>query len=199
MFGYISLVWLAMAAMFCNLNSGSGLKKLEEYFQNQNITGSYMVNSPSFHHNVQRHIYGIKKRPLEVKNRPLHSQAFLPNRAHDIDTSLEEESQEEISKATLLWRAIKLPIYSVALVPLTVGSAAAFLQTGLFMANRYFVLLASSILIIAWLNLSNDVYDFDTGADKNKKESVVNMVGRYHCCCLLITCSRLLGSYSGIY
>lgn len=25
---------------------------------------------------------------------------------------------------------------------------------------------------------SNDVYDFDTGADKNKKESVVNMVGR---------------------
>lgn len=27
-------------------------------------------------------------------------------------------------------------------------------------------------------NGSNDVYDFDTGADKNKKESVVNMVGR---------------------
>lgn len=29
------------------------------------------------------------------------------------------------------------------------------------------------------LNLdSNDVYDFDTGADINKKESVVNMIGR---------------------
>lgn len=25
---------------------------------------------------------------------------------------------------------------------------------------------------------SNDVYDFDTGADQNKKESVVNLVGR---------------------
>lgn len=25
---------------------------------------------------------------------------------------------------------------------------------------------------------SNDVYDFDTGADINKKESVVNIVGR---------------------
>lgn len=25
---------------------------------------------------------------------------------------------------------------------------------------------------------SNDVYDFDTGADKNKKESVVNLFGR---------------------
>lgn len=81
-----------------------------------------MVNSPSFRHNVQRYIYGTKKRPLEVKSRRLHSQAFLPNRAHDIDTSLEEESEEEISKATLLWRAIKLPIYSVALVPLTVST-----------------------------------------------------------------------------
>ena len=29
------------------------------------------------------------------------------------------------------------------------------------------------------VHASNDVYDFDTGADKNKKESVVNLVGRY--------------------
>ncbi|KAL0357056.1 UNVERIFIED_CONTAM: 2-carboxy-1,4-naphthoquinone phytyltransferase, chloroplastic [Sesamum calycinum] len=39
------------------------------------------------------------------------------------------------------------------------------------------MLVVSSVFIIAWLNLSNDVYDFDTGADKNKKESVVNLVG----------------------
>jgi 1,4-dihydroxy-2-naphthoate octaprenyltransferase len=30
-----------------------------------------------------------------------------------------------------------------------------------------------------WLDCSNDVYDSDTGADKDKKESVVNIVGRY--------------------
>ncbi|KAI5661368.1 hypothetical protein M9H77_20691 [Catharanthus roseus] len=84
---------------------------------------------------------------------------------------------EEISTVTLIWRAAKLPIYSVALVPLTVATAAAYLQTGLFFARRYFVLLASSVLVITWLNLSNDVYDFDTGADINKKESVVNIVG----------------------
>ncbi|OUZ99611.1 UbiA prenyltransferase family [Macleaya cordata] len=89
----------------------------------------------------------------------------------------EEEEEEDISRSTLIWRAIKLPIYSVALVPLTVGSAAAYLQAGLFSARRYFVLLSSSVLIITWLNLSNDVYDFETGADKNKKESVVNIVG----------------------
>lgn len=87
------------------------------------------------------------------------------------------QEDEDISRATLIWRAIKLPIYSVALVPLSVGSAAAYMQAGVFSASRFFVILASSMLIIAWLNLSNDVYDFDTGADKNKKESVVNMVG----------------------
>ncbi|XP_076920747.1 2-carboxy-1,4-naphthoquinone phytyltransferase, chloroplastic-like [Bidens hawaiensis] len=85
--------------------------------------------------------------------------------------------EDDISKATLMWRAIKLPIYSVALVPLTVGTAAAYLQTGLCSAKQYVLLLSSSVLIITWLNLSNDVYDFDTGADINKKESVVNMIG----------------------
>ncbi|ESQ29429.1 hypothetical protein EUTSA_v10023528mg [Eutrema salsugineum] len=85
--------------------------------------------------------------------------------------------EEEIPKATLIWRAVKLPIYSVALVPLTVGASAAYLETGLFLVRRYAALMLSSVLIITWLNLSNDVYDFDTGADKNKKESVVNMVG----------------------
>lgn len=83
----------------------------------------------------------------------------------------------ELSRATLLWRAAKLPIYSVALVPLTVGSAAAYNHAGLFFARRYFGLLAAAVLVITWLNLSNDVYDSDTGADKNKKESVVNIVG----------------------
>lgn len=29
-----------------------------------------------------------------------------------------------------------------------------------------------------WGYGSNDVYDFDTGVDKDKKESVVNLVGR---------------------
>ncbi|XP_018510951.1 2-carboxy-1,4-naphthoquinone phytyltransferase, chloroplastic isoform X1 [Brassica rapa] len=85
--------------------------------------------------------------------------------------------EEEIPKAKLIWRAIKLPIYSVALVPLTVGASAAYLETGLVLVRRYATLMLSSVLIITWLNLSNDVYDFDTGADKNKRESVVNMVG----------------------
>ncbi|CAL4929508.1 unnamed protein product [Urochloa decumbens] len=83
----------------------------------------------------------------------------------------------ELSRATLLWRAAKLPIYSVALVPLTVGTASAYHHAGTFFAKRYFILLAAAVLVITWLNLSNDVFDSDTGADKNKKESVVNIIG----------------------
>ncbi|XP_010267194.1 PREDICTED: 2-carboxy-1,4-naphthoquinone phytyltransferase, chloroplastic isoform X2 [Nelumbo nucifera] len=105
-------------------------------------------------------------------------EAYESEEGRSFTTQNEEAvpKEDEISRATLIWRAIKLPIYSVAIVPLTVGSAVAYLQTGLFFARRYLMLLFSSVFIITWLNLSNDVYDFDTGADKNKKESVVNMV-----------------------
>lgn len=95
------------------------------------------------------------------------------------EVNQEEENEEQVSRATLIRRAIKLPIYTVALVPLTVGSAAAYLQVHIFDAGRYFVLLFSSVLIITWLNLSNDAYDFETGADKDKKESVVNISGSH--------------------
>lgn len=106
------------------------------------------------------------------------------------DISYEDE-KKDISQATLIWRAIKLPIYSVAIVPLTVASAVAYLQTGHVSVMRYLGLLVSSIFIITWLNLSNDVYDFDTGADKDKKESVVNIVGSRTG--TLVTANLLLG------
>ncbi|KAL0422404.1 UNVERIFIED_CONTAM: 2-carboxy-1,4-naphthoquinone phytyltransferase, chloroplastic [Sesamum latifolium] len=40
---------------------------------------------------------------------------------------------------------------------------------------------------------SNDVYDYDTGADKNKKESVVNLFGGHQCYCLVAACVGVLG------
>lgn len=122
-----------------------------------------------------QNLFKVRRLDIRCPNRPLH---VFPKCTADISSgSGTHQEEEDISKATLIWRAIKLPIYSVALVPLTVGGAVAYLQTGLFSARRYVVLLVSSVLVITWINLSNDVYDFDTGADKNKKESVVNMVG----------------------
>lgn len=77
-----------------------------------------------------------------------------------------------------LWlAAIKLPMYTVAVIPITVGTALAFYQTTSFYADRFLTFLGAAILIIAWLNLSNDVFDSDTGIDKNKAHSVVNLTG----------------------
>lgn len=47
--------------------------------------------------------------------------AFADAQDSKFSTIDEHRKEEEISTPTLIWRAIKLPIYSVALVPLTVS------------------------------------------------------------------------------
>lgn len=77
-----------------------------------------------------------------------------------------------------LWiAAIKPPMYSVAVIPIAVGSAFAYSQSHQFQGRIFTIFLFSAIAIIAWLNLSNDVFDADTGIDRNKAHSVVNLTG----------------------
>jgi 2-carboxy-1,4-naphthoquinone phytyltransferase len=77
-----------------------------------------------------------------------------------------------------LWlAAIKPPMYTVAIVPITVGSAVAYAESNTIDLNVLGTFLLSAIAIIAWLNISNDVFDSDTGIDVNKAESVVNLTG----------------------
>jgi 1,4-dihydroxy-2-naphthoate octaprenyltransferase len=77
-----------------------------------------------------------------------------------------------------LWlAAIKPPMYSVAIMPIWVGSMVAFAETSVFQVHPFFIFLASAILILAWENLSNDVFDADTGVDVNKAHSLVNLTG----------------------
>lgn len=77
-----------------------------------------------------------------------------------------------------LWMAaIKPPMYSVAVIPIWVGTAIAFAETHTLNWPIFLTFLASAILIVAWLNLSNDVFDSDTGIDKNKHHSLVNLTG----------------------
>ncbi|MEL6786251.1 MAG: 2-carboxy-1,4-naphthoquinone phytyltransferase, partial [Cyanobacteria bacterium J06607_15] len=85
---------------------------------------------------------------------------------------------KQVSPKNKLWlAAIKPPIYSVAIVPIAVGTAIAFAATGIFQAQRFLTFLGAALLIIAWLNLSNDVFDSETGIDVNKAHSVVNLTG----------------------
>ncbi|MEM8672799.1 MAG: 2-carboxy-1,4-naphthoquinone phytyltransferase [Cyanobacteria bacterium P01_G01_bin.67] len=82
------------------------------------------------------------------------------------------------NKNQRLWlAAIKPPIYSVAIAPIAVGTAVAFAETSLFDPLSCCTFIGSAILIIAWLNLSNDVFDSETGIDVNKAHSVVNLTG----------------------
>ncbi|MDX2239332.1 MAG: 2-carboxy-1,4-naphthoquinone phytyltransferase, partial [Leptolyngbyaceae cyanobacterium bins.302] len=77
-----------------------------------------------------------------------------------------------------LWlAAIKPPMYSVAIMPIWVGSAVAYATTGVFYAGVFFTFLLSAICILAWENLSNDVFDSETGVDVNKANSLVNLTG----------------------
>lgn len=83
----------------------------------------------------------------------------------------------QITRRQLWLAAIKPPIYSVAIAPIAVGTAIAYAQTRLFNAQIFFTFLGAAILIIAWLNLSNDVFDSETGIDIHKAHSVVNLTG----------------------
>jgi 1,4-dihydroxy-2-naphthoate octaprenyltransferase len=77
-----------------------------------------------------------------------------------------------------LWiAAIKPPMYSVAIMPIWVGSAVAFAETKIFNGVIFAVFMTAAILILAWENISNDVFDSETGIDKNKHHSLVNLSG----------------------
>lgn len=68
-------------------------------------------------------------------------------------------------------------MYSVAIIPVWVGTAVAWAQTQTLNGPIFATFLGAAILIIAWLNLTNDVFDADTGIDKHKLHSVVNLTG----------------------
>lgn len=79
------------------------------------------------------------------------------------------------SRRKLWLAAVKPPMYSVAIMPILVGSAIAYAETGRFDPGVFGAFLAAAILILAWENLSNDVFDAVTGIDINKAHSVVNL------------------------
>ncbi|MBH8563330.1 2-carboxy-1,4-naphthoquinone phytyltransferase [Nostoc sp. CENA67] len=88
-------------------------------------------------------------------------------------------TQAQISdpKIKLWMAAIKPPMYSVAIMPVWIGTAVAFAQTKVLNVAVFSTFLVAAILILAWENISNDVFDAETGIDKNKHHSLVNLTG----------------------
>ncbi|SKB11636.1 putative 1,4-dihydroxy-2-naphthoate octaprenyltransferase [Planktothrix sp. PCC 11201] len=79
------------------------------------------------------------------------------------------------SKNKLWLAAIKPPMYSVAIMPIWVGTAVAIFETSTINWKIFTTFITSAILILAWENILNDVFDSETGIDKNKDHSLVNL------------------------
>lgn len=80
-----------------------------------------------------------------------------------------------VPRKSLWLAAIKPPMYSVAIIPILAGSLLARLETDHLDGRILTIFLLSAVLLLVWENLSNDVYDADTGIDKNKHHSLVNL------------------------
>lgn len=106
------------------------------------------------------------------------SRVITPRRAGAPPTWRRRIPAPKVTSREELWRAaIKLPMYTVAVTPGLVGTAAAMYESGSVKVLPAVSFLVSAILIIAWLNLANDAFDHGTGIDRNKRESVVNLLG----------------------
>jgi 2-carboxy-1,4-naphthoquinone phytyltransferase len=83
----------------------------------------------------------------------------------------------EQSNPRKLWMAaLKPPMYSVAVIPVWVSTAVAAVNHTINL-TICLTLLVSSLSILVWVNLSNDVFDAETGIDVNKAWSIVNLTG----------------------
>ena len=94
-----------------------------------------------------------------------------------------------------LWKAaIKWPMYSVAVMPVLL---AAGWRLGSGLPVRWvqgFVFLLAAVLLLIWENLSNDLFDAETGVDdQGKPHSVVALVGRPRPVQQLATLALLMG------
>jgi 1,4-dihydroxy-2-naphthoate octaprenyltransferase len=79
-----------------------------------------------------------------------------------------------------LWKAaIKWPMYAVAVMPVLLAAGWRLGQGLAVRLDQLLLFLLAAVLLLAWENLANDVFDSDTGVDAaGKPHSVVNLTGR---------------------
>ncbi|MFN5195289.1 MAG: 2-carboxy-1,4-naphthoquinone phytyltransferase [Cyanobacteriota bacterium] len=119
----------------------------------------------------------------------------LPASEHKVVASLHAPEAAAAAQRRRLWRAaIKWPMYAVAVMPVLL---AAGWRTGQGLPVRpaqLLLFLLAAVLLLAWENLANDVFDADTGVDRHgKPHSVVNLTGRRDRVALLANGCLLLG------
>lgn len=83
-------------------------------------------------------------------------------------------------KRRQLWKAaIKWPLYSVALMPVLLATGWKLSDGETVRLDQLFGFLIASVLLLLWENLTNDLFDAETGIDEfNKPHSVVALLGK---------------------
>jgi 1,4-dihydroxy-2-naphthoate phytyltransferase len=95
-----------------------------------------------------------------------------------------------------LWQAaIKWPLYSVAIMPVIVSAGWELGNSGNIRLGQFIGFLIASILILLWENLTNDLFDDETGVDKYKFHSVVALTGNKTTVSRVAYFSLLLGLF----
>ncbi|SBO44908.1 2-carboxy-1,4-naphthoquinone phytyltransferase [Cyanobium sp. NIES-981] len=79
-----------------------------------------------------------------------------------------------------LWKAaLKWPMYAVAVMPVLLAAGWRWGRGEPVRLDQLLLFLGAAVLLLAWENLANDVFDADTGVDtRGKPHSVVNLTGR---------------------
>lgn len=97
------------------------------------------LRSSSLSADAREFACGSRRRQLGLC-RKVHFRGLLSKcKATEFDSMPQETGEEDVAMGTLIWRAIKLPIYSVALVPLMVGIH--YIVRQLAVWSFYFILL----------------------------------------------------------
>jgi len=94
-----------------------------------------------------------------------------------------------------LWKAaIKWPMYAVAVMPVLLAAGWGVFKGLPLRLDQLLLFLLAAVLLLAWENLANDVFDADTGVDsEGKPHSLVNLTGRRDRVAWLANGALLLG------
>ena len=85
-------------------------------------------------------------------------------------------------------------MYSVAVMPVLVAAGWRLGSGESLRLDQLLGFLLAAILLLLWENLSNDLFDADTGVDRvGKPHSVINLTGRRNAVALLSSIALLLG------
>ncbi len=94
---------------------------------------------------------------------------------HNIRKSVKSSPEQQ----KRLWKnAIKWPLYSVAVMPVFLAASWRHCLGQMIRWDQFFGFLLAAILLLIWENLTNDLFDADTGVDQFKLHSIVALLGK---------------------